>query len=63
MWKKLLLLLLLALAYIFTLTVVFENFINKASSTVLTTIAVCLFLLLSIGFAITATKIFKLKSK
>jgi len=59
MLKKILLVLALTFLYIFLLTAVFENFINRASSTALSVLALLLFVALSFLYAHLIIKIIK----
>ena len=53
----------LTLLYIFLLTVLFENFVNKASSTLLTALAAVLFLAASFLYVQLLIKTFKNPTK
>lgn len=53
----------LTLLYIYLLTVLFENFVNKASNTLLTLSGIVLFLLISYCYATFIIKTFKNRLK
>ena len=63
MTKDVLLVLGLTLAYIFLLTIVFENFVNKPSSTVLSLAALFLFIAASVLYAYFIIKTIKNRLK
>ena len=63
MARNILLVVALTLLYIFLLTVIFENFVNRPSSTMLTLVAFLLFILLSFLYAQFVIKTFRKRIK